>query len=282
VSLPRQNLKSHSTNAKYCLFPCRYKGILTNYMIAPLDYDVPKTWTELTRIKDFRLIMAEGDIPALLEPYDQYGVLSPPHTRLQKDIIVGLKERADFIVSTRTLSKKFAMDEAFMNDKWGNLYGSLGMNIIRGLDYSAVERELSKCDKSVFIETVDIFESFVKKAFPRRSTRVNKYFTVSSDTYIGRVGWIAGSSFGNSLVLWRLKRLVESGIFGMWNAIMEYGNRVKRLNVNLTSEFHPQTLVSNIITIFIIYSVLSTLTLFVFSVELALFAVKNVKKKTEK
>jgi hypothetical protein len=235
-------------------------------MIAPLSNTVPRTWNDLVHLDHFRLLMAEGNIPASNEPYEEYGVQVAPDTRLIKDIIVRLKEHADLLRTTKHMSKKQAMDEAFLSTDMGRLYGKVIR--VKDMDYSVIEQKISNCEKTVFVDTVELFQSYVKNAFPLRSTKANKFYTMSLDTFKGRESWIAASTYGNPLVIARLKWIVHSGLFEMWRGIMEYGNRVKKLSLKLQAEFEPQKLVSNLSTIFIIFSSLLVLDFAVFVGEL--------------
>lgn len=74
------------------------------------------------------------------------------------------------------------------------------------------------------------------------------------DSYQGSVGWFGTNRFGNPKVLERIQPLVESGLFDMWKSLCQFGNIYKNLQFSSENEFQPQNIVSNIATLFILFS----------------------------
>lgn len=92
-----------------CMQLHRYKGILTNYVVAPLEDYTPRTWSSLVNLTNFTLWMGDGGIPPSDKVSSQYGVLFTPNTRFSKELFVKMRKTAEEWVGTSVFNCSYSL-----------------------------------------------------------------------------------------------------------------------------------------------------------------------------
>lgn len=198
--------------------------------------------------------MGDGSIAPNNKVSAQYGVKFAPDTRFSKELFVTMRKIAEkWVAQWKSSDRKAAMDLVFQTLLEGRLYTMTRLKV--NFDYTSIEKEVSSCQNSALVETSRIFRKYLLTAFPKRSSKLNKFYRASyqEDAFKGSEGWFGTNRFGNPQVWRRIQALMESGLYDMWKSLFEFGLIYRNLNFSSENEFQPQSLVSNIATLFILF-----------------------------